>query len=125
MSAEAVAYVVDVTAVGPPVTVFAEPEWRGDTFEVGGQVSLRPLCRIQSQIDQIAGWIAAGEGYGWLGAYQARRAGFELCSIEAHMTHCSARYGGRLPDDDRRAIQSRLDRLELCLKAARAGAGVG
>lgn len=121
MSAEAVTYVVDVRAVGPSPAIFAEPDWRGDAAV--GEVALRPLCRIEGQIGEIAGWIAAGEGYGWLGAYQARRAGFELRSIEAQLAHRGAGRTG-LQDHDRAAIQSRLDRLELCLKAARDGAGI-
>lgn len=123
MSAEAVTYVVDVQVVGGRPAVFAEPDWRGEA--AAGEIALRPLSQIERQIGQIGGWIVAGERYGWLGAYQARRAGFELCSIEAQLGHRRSRYADGLPDGDRLAIQSRLDRLELCLKAAQAGAGVG
>jgi hypothetical protein len=125
MSVAAVSYIVSLSPDGPPPAIFAEPDWRGDPDDPSQEVALRPLCRIERQIDRLSGWIAAGEGYGWLGAYQARRAGFELRSIGAHMTHEIARNGGRLADHDRRAIQSRLDRLELCLNAARSGAGIG
>ncbi|MDR3512383.1 MAG: hypothetical protein P4L73_12170 [Caulobacteraceae bacterium] len=103
---------------------FAEPDWRGAVDEGADEVALRPLCRIGRQIDRLSAWIAAGAGYGWLGAYQARRSAFELQSIRAHIAHETAYNGGRLPDGDRRAIQSRLDRLERRLEASRADVGV-
>ena len=102
-----------------PAVAFADPEWRGVLDEPADQRRLRPLSDIQLQIARMAAWIAAGGDYGWLGAYQARRAAFELQSIRAQISHETARNGGGLADQDRRAIQSRLDRLEACLEAAR------
>lgn len=103
-----------------PKVVFADPEWRGVLDEAADQHRLRPLSDIQLQIARLAAWIAAGGDYGWLGAYQARRAAFELQSVRAQISHEMARNGGGLTGNDRRAIQSRLDRLEACLEAARA-----
>jgi len=102
-----------------PAVGFADPEWRGILDEPADQRRLRPLSDIQLQIARLAAWIAAGGDYGWLGAYQARRAAFELQSIRAQISHEAARNGGGLADQDRRAIQSRIDRLEACLEAAR------
>lgn len=103
----------------PPVA-FADPEWRGILDERADEGRLRPLSDIQLQISRLSAWITAGGDYGWLGAYQARRAAFELQSVRAQISHETARNGGGLADGDRRAIQSRLDRLEACLEAARA-----
>lgn len=102
-----------------PAVAFADPEWRGVLDEAADQRRLRPLSDIQLQVARLAAWIAAGGDYGWLGAYQARRAAFELQSIRAQISHETVRNGGGLADGDRRAIQSRLDRLEACLEAAR------
>lgn len=98
---------------------FADPEWRGFPVEPAAEGRLRPFSDIQLQIARLSAWIAAGGDYGWLGAYQSRRAAFELQSVRAHISHDMARSGGGLADSDRLAIQSRLDRLEACLEAAR------
>jgi len=104
---------------------FADPDWRGLLDERADDVALHPLSRIERRLQTLAAWIAGGTAYGWLGLYQSRRAGFELQSIRAHISHESARHRGALPDDDRRAVQSRLDRLERGLDAARLVASVG
>ncbi len=97
---------------------FADPEWRGDD-ERTVERRLRPLSEIGAQVARLGAWIAAGGDYGWLGAYQARRAAFELQSIRAQIDHGTS-VSGELRDPDRRAVQSRLDRLEACLNLARA-----
>lgn len=106
-------------------TMFADPEWRGVMAESAGEQRLRPLSEIRFQIARLAGWVAAGQDYGWLGAYQARRAAFELQSVRAQIAHEAAANDGHLIDDDRRAVQSRLDRLEACLNVARGNVGQG
>jgi hypothetical protein len=105
---------------GPPMP-FADPEWRGGGDEWTAECRLRPLSEIGGQLARLGAWIAAGGDYGWLGAYQARRAAFELQSIRAQIEH-GRMVSGALPDTDRRAVQSRLDRLEACLNLARAEA---
>jgi hypothetical protein len=115
---------VEVNSIGR-TSGFADPEWRGAADDLSDHQALRPLVRIQGQIGRLATWIAGGADYGWLGAYQARRAAFELQSIRAQIDHATAQNQGRLPDDDRRAVQSRLDRLEFWLEAMRSGVGLG
>lgn len=110
---------------GAPVTTFADPEWRGDDGDDGQEQRLRPLIDIDVQIRRLDAWIMAGGDYGWLGAYQARRAGFELRSVRAQIEHETADNGGVLADYARLTVQSRLDRLERCLQAARWGVGFG
>jgi hypothetical protein len=110
---------------GAPSVAFADPEWRGVLNGAADERRPRPLSDIQLQISRLATWIAAGGDYGWLGAYQSRRAAFELQSVRAQIVHETVRSGGGLADDDRSAIQSRLDRLEACLDAARARCGAG
>ena len=100
---------------------FADPEWRGGGDERAAEPRLRPLSEIGAQVARLGAWIAAGGDYGWLGAYQARRAAFELQSIRAQIEH-GTMVSGELPDPDRRAVQSRLIRLETCLNLARAEA---
>jgi hypothetical protein len=104
---------------------FADPEWRGGGEETFLERRLRPLSEILAQISRLAGWISAGDDYGWLGAYQARRAAFELQSVRVQIAEESGRIGGVLSDEDRWAVQARLDRLEACIEAARASLGVG
>jgi hypothetical protein len=99
---------------------FADPEWRGGAGEASEIQGLRPLIQIDQQMERLACWIVNGSSSGWLGVYQARRAAFELRSIRAQMDHERARNDGELTDEDRRAVQSRLDRLEGCVEAARA-----
>jgi hypothetical protein len=107
-------------------TVFADPEWRGALGDGADERRLRPLCEIRAQIARLAGWIAAGGDYGWLGAYQSRRAAFELQSVRAQIAHEKSGLSEEpLERFERQAIQSRLDRLEACLEAARAGVGLG
>lgn len=98
---------------------FADPDWRGnrslyDGFDEGCR--LRSYRSIMDQQRCVAALIRAGESGGRLDAYQARRASFDLESIRAQV----AREFGRshVDDEDRRAIQSRLDRLEACVCAA-------
>jgi hypothetical protein len=104
---------------GPARVIFADPDWRGD-FELDGpEGRLRPLSDIRGQIAKLSAWIAAGEAYGWLGDYQARRARFELQSIRAAFARETARTAERIGDRERLGVQSRLDRLQACLDAAR------
>jgi hypothetical protein len=112
-------------AVAQRATAFADPEWRGGGDDGWDTGTLRPTALISAQMQRLASWIARGSDYGWLGAYQARRAAFELQSIRAQMEHAAAQNFGDLPDNDRWAVQSRLDRLELCLEAVRSGEGLG
>lgn len=94
--------------------VFADPDWRGDQDGEGGlDQALRPLSSLADQERRLGDWIRGGSCYGWLNAYQARRAAFELNSIRAER--------GRDPlgAHRRRAIQSRLDRLDEVISQAR------
>lgn len=94
---------------------FADPDWRGEPGGPGGaDGDLRPLSSLAEQELRLGDWIRGGSCYGWLNAYQARRAAFELQSIRAQ------RAQGPLGVGCRRAIQSRLDRLDEVLKQARA-----
>ncbi len=110
---------------GAPAATFADPDWRGDNGDEGQEPKLRPLIDIDVQMRRLDAWIAAGGDYGWLGAYQARRAGFELRSVRAQIEHETAENSGALADYARLTVQSRLDRLERCLQAARWGVGFG
>ena len=98
---------------------FADPEWRGDRslHDRLGHGRRRRICarysRILEQQRRIMALIRAGEARGVLDAYQARRAGFDLQSIRVQAQRELAR--GHGDADARRAIQSRLDRLEACL----------
>jgi hypothetical protein len=105
----------------PDRALFADPEWRGGMGERPETQRLRPWIHIDQQLERLANWIASGANYGWLGVYQARRAAFELRSIQAQIAHERAFNHGDLPDEDRRAVQARLDRLEQCLEAVREG----
>jgi hypothetical protein len=93
---------------------FADPDWRGDQ-DGRGQPDrpLRPLASLADQERRLGDWIRGGTCYGWLNAYQARRAAFELQSIRAQ------RGPGPLGAGRRRAVQSRLDRLDEVLSQAR------
>jgi hypothetical protein len=91
---------------------FADPDWRGEPD--GGDRKLRPLSSLAEQEARLGDWIRGGSCYGWLNAYQARRAAFELQSIRAQRAQCSLGAGRRC------AIQSRLDRLDEVLSRARA-----
>ena len=94
---------------------FADPDWRGEPDGRGGaDRDLRPLSSLAEQEGRLGDWIRGGSCYGWLNAYQARRAAFELQSIRAQRAQAS------LGASCRRAIQSRLDRLDEVLKQARA-----
>jgi hypothetical protein len=96
---------------------FADPDWRGEPDGEGGaDRNLRPLSSLAEQELRLGDWIRGGSSYGWLNAYQARRAAFELQSIRAQRAqapHAAA---------CRRAIQSRLDRLDAVLSQARLAA---
>jgi hypothetical protein len=96
---------------------FADPDWRGEPEGPGepDQI-LRPSASLAEQERRLTDWIRGGSCYGWLNAYQVRRATFELQSIRAQraQTHLVA--------DCRGAIQSRLDRLDEVLSQARAAA---
>jgi hypothetical protein len=93
---------------------FAEPDWRGQQ-DCAGQAdrTLRPLVSLAEQEAQLDGWITGGAAYGWLNAYEARRAAFELQSIRAQ------RWRDPFTAATRRAVQSRLDRLEAVLRCTR------
>jgi hypothetical protein len=96
-------------------TKFAEPDWRGEPVGPDGpDLALRPMTSLAEQERRLDDWIRGGACYGWLNAYQARRAAFELQSIRAH--HARDPLGAGC----RRAIQSRLDRLDEVLAQARA-----
>lgn len=96
---------------------FADPDWRGDQDADGDDRTLRALSSLIAQERRLADWIRGGSCYGWLNAYEARRAAFELQSIQAQRLH------GPLADERRLALQSRLDRLDEVLSEARRGAG--
>jgi hypothetical protein len=94
--------------------VFADPDWRGEPDGQGGDDrKLRPLSSLAEQEARLGDWIRGGSCYGWLNAYQARRAAFELQSIRAQAS---------LGACCRCAVQSRLDRLDEVLSHARAAA---
>jgi hypothetical protein len=101
--------------------IFADPDWRGDDGRDGGEAEavLRPYASILAQEQRLAGWIRGGADYGWLNAYQARRAAFDLESIRAQAARELRGCVAGLADEARRAVQSRLDRLEVFLNAAR------
>jgi hypothetical protein len=93
---------------------FADPDWRGDQARAGeADDDLRPLASLAAQEVRLQDWIRGGSYYGWLSLYQTRRAAFELQAIRAQ------RRQGSLGSDCRRAIQSRLDRLDEVLGHAR------
>ena len=95
--------------------VFAEPDWRGEPVRSDGPgQDLRPLTSLTEQERRLGDWIRGVSCYGWLNAYQARRAAFELQSIRCQHARDSRGAGSR------RAIQSRLDRLDGVLEQARA-----
>jgi hypothetical protein len=96
-------------------TVFAEPDWRGEPAGPDGpDLDLRPMASLADQERRLGDWIRGGACYGWLNIYQARRAAFELQSIRAHHARDPLDAGCR------RAVQSRLDRLDGVLAQARA-----
>jgi hypothetical protein len=96
-------------------TAFADPDWRGDQGCVGEATpNLRPVASLIDQERRLEDWIRGGSCYGWLNAYQARRAAFELEAIRAE------RRRGPLADHARRGVQSRLDRLGEVIDQARA-----
>ena len=96
---------------------FADPDWRGESDGPGGQdLVLRPLASLTDQERRLGDWIRGGACYGWLNDYQVRRATFELQSIRAQRAQASLGGGCR------RAIQSRLDRLDEVLAHARLAA---
>jgi len=97
---------------------FADPDWRGEPEGPDNQDrALRPLASLADQERRLGDWIRGGSCYGWLNDYRVRRATFELQSIRAQQAQAS------LAADCRRAIQSRLDRLDEVLGQARSGAG--
>jgi hypothetical protein len=101
-------------AFASPDATFADPDWRGDQEGDGEPASdLRPLASLTDQERRLEDWIRGGSCYGWLNAYQARRAAFELEAIRAQRRHDPLGAGRR------RAIQSRLDRLDEVLRQAR------
>jgi hypothetical protein len=103
---------------GAAAVQFADPDWRGEPDGPDGQDrTLRPLASLAEQERRLGDWIRGGYCYGWLNDYQVRRATFELQSIRAQRAQAS------LGADCRRAIQSRLDRLDEVLGQARGGAG--
>ncbi|HLI66199.1 MAG TPA: hypothetical protein VKU90_07520 [Caulobacteraceae bacterium] len=97
--------------------VFADPDWRGEPIMPGEPMArLRPLASLAAQEQRLADWIRGGACYGWLNAYEARRAAFELQAIRAQ------RAGPAPSVEHRLAAQSRLDRLEAVLEGARRAA---
>jgi hypothetical protein len=94
---------------------FADPDWRGepDGSDTADR-DLRPLSSLAEQEGRLDDWIRGGACYGWLNAYQARRAAFELQSIRAQRARDPLGIGRRC------AIQCRLDRLDEVLRSARA-----
>src|SRR5579872_3889295 len=56
---------------------FAEPDWKGDADFDG----LSEAIDLDGWLSDLADEIADGARRGWLTAYQARRAGFDLQSI--------------------------------------------
>ena len=104
-------------AFASPDTGFADPDWRGAPDADGGRErALRPLSSLADQERRLGDWIRGGTCYGWLNAYQARRAAFELQSIRVQRA-LDPRDAMR-----RRAIQARLDRLDEVLSQARSTA---
>ena len=96
-------------------TAFADPDWRGEPDGASGaDRDLRPLSSLAEQEGRLGDWIRGGSCYGWLNAYQARRAAFELQSIRAQRAQAPLGAGCR------RAVQARLDRLDEVLRQARA-----
>ncbi|HZC17348.1 MAG TPA: hypothetical protein VE309_11350 [Caulobacteraceae bacterium] len=94
---------------------FADPDWRGEPDEErAADRRLRPQASLAEQERRLGDWIRGGACYGWLNAYQARRAAFELQSIRAQ------RAQDPMGASCRRAVQSRLDRLDGMLNQVRA-----
>ncbi len=105
-------------STGTRTAAFADPDWRGEPDgQGGGDRRLRPLSSLADQEARLGDWIRGGACYGWLNAYQARRAAFELQSIRAQRAQAPLGAGCRC------AIQSRLDRLDEVLRDARAAQG--
>jgi hypothetical protein len=114
----ALASIQDADSAGTPVASFADPDWRGDRSLYDGVhegCGLRPYSSILEQQRRVGVLIRTGALGGRLDAYQARRASFDLESIRVQAGRERDRRGD---DEDRRAVQSRLDRLEACLRAA-------
>lgn len=114
---------VRLFSLAPACAGFADPDWRGERDDEDAR--LRPTSELMMWATQLEAWIRAGDDYGWLGSYQARRAAFELQSIRAQISEARTSNGGSLGDRDRRAIQARMNRLAACLEAARGILGAG
>ena len=102
-----------------PAACFADPDWRGDRRLYDGVhegCGLRPYSSILEQQRRVGVLIRTGAVGGGLDAYQARRASFDLESIRVQFAR--EREHPSEDDEARRAAQSRLDRLEACLRAA-------
>lgn len=88
---------------------FAEPDWKGDADFEG----LSEAIDLDGWLADLACQIDAGARQGWLTAYQARRAGFDLQSIR-----CQVRFERLKPSSEGlRAVLSRIDRLSRVVAA--------
>lgn len=95
---------------------FAEPDWKGDADFDG----LSEAIDLDGWLSDLADEIADGARRGWLTAYQARRAGFDLQSIR-----CQLRFERmKAAPEALRAILSRIDRLSRCVRSVRLPGGV-
>ena len=90
---------------------FAEPDWQGDRDYQG----LLAEAALDAMIVRIEAEISAGREGGWLDAYYARRAAFDLQSIRGQIARERRGRSGEIAEDTLRAIVSRADRLSACL----------
>lgn len=70
---------------------------------------------VEHRLDRTAAEIREGMGEGWLRPWEARWAWGELRAIRAQAGREFRFHGAVLPDDDRREINERIERLNFRL----------
>jgi hypothetical protein len=93
-------------ARGGVVIEYGQRDW-GRGWDRGGNVG--DLYRRQSNIAED---IRAGERYGWLDRYEARRAWEMLDRIRERTDRAEYRFGRRLPEREERNIRADMNQLD-------------